>query len=208
MSSPVLAIGCLLSSLMLAAGVYLVLGSMQHPSPRSSSSANKTAISKQASNSPTPNKNDPGSANSITVKNDSGTANSTASTANSTAQKSSSNIDAEDAAKKTDTTSGAKESNLVREVSATNDQKSAGQKHKHHKSNNNLAENHSHRHGSNQNQLAGESTVADSPTNESESTSYSHKRSHDWQDFSYGVEQKDSYAHSWSVPMAGSKRKY
>jgi tRNA A-37 threonylcarbamoyl transferase component Bud32 len=30
-----------------------------------------------------------------------------------------------------------------------------------------------------------------------------HRR--DWQDYSYGVEKKEDYSHSWSVPLAGSK---
>lgn len=33
----------------------------------------------------------------------------------------------------------------------------------------------------------------------------SRKHHRDWQDFSYGVEKKESYSHSWSVPLSGSK---
>ena len=40
---------------------------------------------------------------------------------------------------------------------------------------------------------------------DSHMSSYRSKHKHDWHDYSYGYEKKESYTHSWSVPLAGSK---
>jgi serine/threonine protein kinase len=213
MSSPLLAIGCLLSSLMLAAGVYLVLGSMQNSPSSSNSTVGKNSTPTQNPQLSSPSNSE---ANGSIQK---GTNHGTVTFGNSSSKKNCSDSsvlsrgsnkrgsDAEDSnVHKVDTASGANGSNQSSDLSIISEQKLVAEKHKHHKSNN-LAEIHEHKHGAKHKHVVGEPAYASTveASDSADSAAYAPKRHHDWQDFSYGVEQKDAYTHSWSVPMAGSK---